>query len=430
MKELPLNQILQGDALSVLKGFPDDCIDCCITSPPYYALRQYGTNPLIFGGSKECNHEFNIKEIKDPMDRGGNGDHDREGGLSGTKIDYENYRIGYCKKCNAWQGQMGLEPTPQEYINHIVEIVNECMRVLKPTGVMFLNLGDSYGSHRSGKDADLDKDNEDRVNSMVIRNAPLKAVKSKWFKEKQKLLIPHRIAIALQELGFWIRDDITWAKKILIYPDKESIGSTMPFPCKDKLLPATEYIFQITKSPKYYFDLSQVKTRIKQSTIERASKPISSTYTNQLENNPYVSQKGMDAYYKRLNNGFVSIDEERRIKIREDITQNKKSFDNLIEANPTNAIMFKRMNQHSKKEIQEHFASFPLSLAEFFIKIGVPLNGVVLDPFIGSGTVGIAALQNGRRFIGIELSEKFINLANRRLKPYLEQKRIGEENEM
>ena len=247
-------KVFNMDVREGLKRLPDESIDCVITSPPYYGLRNYDIPPQIWG-LKDCQHDFKIKEIRDPMDRGGNGDHDREGGLSGTKIDYKNFKGGYCKKCNAWLGNLGLEPTPQEYINKIVNVVTECMRVLKKEGVMFLNLGDSYATHRYGKDAEVNISNEEKLKVLVTRNSPRKGLKSNWFQEKQKLLIPHRIAIALQEKGFIIRDDICWVKKLVIYPNKESVGSTMPFPVKDRLLSATEYIFQITKSSRYYFKL-------------------------------------------------------------------------------------------------------------------------------------------------------------------------------
>jgi len=201
------NKILQGDVLEELKKIPDESVDCIVTSPPYFGLRNYSVDK-----------------------------------------------------------QIGLENHPQEYINKIVEVVCECMRILKSSGVMFLNIGDSYGRHRDAKSTQLFSGTEEKISGLTQRNAG----KDGWFRNKQKLLIPHRIAIAIQDKGFIIRDDIVWVKKLNIFPEKISVGSTMPFPVKDKLLPATEYIFQIVKSDKYFFDLEGVKTEIKNSTIERA----------------------------------------------------------------------------------------------------------------------------------------------------------------
>ncbi len=296
------------------------------------------------------------------------------------------------------------------------------MRVLKDDGVMFLNIGDSYATHRSGKDAEINISNKERLKVLVTRNAPKKDVKSNWFQEKQKLLIPHRIAIALQEKGFIIRDDICWVKKLVIYPNKESVGSTMPFPVKDRFLSATEYIFQITKSPRYYFNLKSVKTPIKNSTIERAKRGISSTYKNDLEGNPYPHHKGMEDYYNKLSKDYIDDnDGARRTRTKINLSV-KKGYANgsvkgidVEDANPTNAIMFKRMNQYSKKCQQQHFASFPTSLAEFFIKVSTKEGDIVLDPFAGSGTTLLVAKHLGRKYIGIELSKKYVALINKRM---------------
>lgn len=391
------NKVLNGDVLQELRNIPDESIDCIVTSPPYFGLRNYNIPPQIWGGRSDCMHKFNISKIKDPMDRNGNGDHDKNG-LHWNKIDYKEFEVGYCELCGAWKGNLGLESHPQEYINHLVEIVCECMRVLKKSGVMFLNIGDSYGSHRDAKSSQFKKVSKDKLDSLIVKNQG----NDKWFRNKQKLLIPHRMAIAIQDRGFIIRDDICWVKKLNVFLDRKSIGCTMPFPVKDKLLPATEYIFQIVKSEKYFFNLEDVKTEIKNSTMERAKRPLSSTYSNDVKGNPYVKHNGMNKSAE---------------KWADDKLKNKK-------ANPTNAIMFRRMNQYSKKEIQQHFASYPISLSDYFINIGCPENGIVLDPFMGSGTTGISALKQNKQFIGIELNPEYIKIAYKRLKPYLTQKKL------
>jgi DNA modification methylase len=401
---LETNKIYQGDALEVLKTFPDNSIDMCLTSPPYYGLRNYGI-----------------------------------------------------------EGQIGLEKHPQDYINNLLIIFREVMRVLKPTGVFFLNLGDSYATHRSGKDSEINFSNEDRLNSLIQRNAPNKENKSNWNQEKQKLLIPHRIAIALQEEGFIVRDDICWIKKMVMYPDKKSFGSTMPFPVKDKLLPATEYVFQIVKSKKYYFKLEDVKTDIKNSTIERARRPISSTYTNDIKGNPYTKHEGIlkannkwanqELNYNEAKEKYIDDnDSARRTRTKLNLCVGKKGYNNwnvkidkntgyigpndseycignvrsinVIKANPTNAVMFRKMNQNSKKIPQKHFASYPLTLADFFISLGCPEDGIVLDPFMGSGTTSLSALKQNKKFIGIELNPEYIKIAEARIKPYLEQTKL------
>ena len=139
---LEINKVYCMDVLDGLKQLKDNSIDCIITSPPYYGLRKYSNN------SKN----------------------------------------------------IGNEQHPQEYINKIVEITTECMRVLKNDGVMFLNIGDSYGSHRDSKSSQFNKVSKEKINSLIVKNAG----NDRWYKNKQKLLIPHRIAIALQEKRFII----------------------------------------------------------------------------------------------------------------------------------------------------------------------------------------------------------------------------------
>jgi len=164
------NKIICGDCLEELKKIPDNSVDCIITSPPYWSCRSYLPSN-------------NINKAK----------------------------------------EIGLEEDPQEYVEKIVKVSEECIRVLKETGVFFLNIGDVFNSSSYKKG-------------------------NNKLKPKSRLLLPFRIAVALQDKGIIIRDVIIWAKKITKYPEKTSIGTTMPFPVKDRLLPAYEYVFQIVKT--------------------------------------------------------------------------------------------------------------------------------------------------------------------------------------
>ncbi|MHA2011206.1 MAG: DNA-methyltransferase [Candidatus Helarchaeota archaeon] len=346
---LEINKIYCTDCLEGLRKLDDNSVDCIITSPPYWGLRRYT-----------------------------------------DKLDIE----------------IGNEEHPQEYINKIVKVCIECMRVLKPTGNFFLNLGDSYGTHRNVKDAEINISNEKKLRSLVARNAPRKSLRSNWFQEKQKLLIPHRIAIALQDLGFIVRDDNVWVKKLTIYSEEKrgSIGSTLPFPVKDRLLSSTEYIFHIVKSKKYYFNLKNVKLPIKKSSVERAKR----SFSRYLDENPYTNHKGLKEYYEKISRieigGGVVLGENWNV-----------GRINVEEVLPTNAIMFKRRNQFLKKGFQEHFATFPETLVKFFIEIGCPVDGLVLDPFAGVGTTLVVAKYSGRNYIGFEISKKFVDIINSRL---------------
>jgi DNA modification methylase len=338
------NKIICGDCLEALKEIPDNSIDCIITSPPYWSCRSYLPE-------NDKNKKFEI----------------------------------------------GLEDHPQEYINKIVEVSLECIRVLKKTGVFFLNLGDVFytSTHQGGVDR-LNKEFNKIYNHRVYIRGKYK---DSWLQQKGRLLLPFRIAIALQEKGIIIRDVIIWAKKITKYPERTSIGTTMPFPVRDRLLPAFEYIFQIVKSKKYYFDLSQIKTQIKQSSLLRYKNPIVETYS---ENNPHKkTMAGLEKFRKKYSVAYDGKDWNVKLK------------NELKEANPTNVLMFKVENQHSVPS--GHYAKFPTSLAEFFILAGCPKDGIVLDPFCGSGTTCVAAKRLGRNYIGIDISKEYCEIAEKRL---------------
>ena len=387
------NKIICGNALTELKKIPSNIIDMTLTSPPYWATRDYGVSTeTIWNGNKNCQHEFKLIEKKDPMDRGGSGNHDK-GGIASfweKRIRQE----GYCQKCGAWKGQLGLEDHPQDYINHIVEICCECMRVLKKSGVFFLNLGDVFytSTHQGGYDR-LNKESNKILNHrMNVRGK----YKSNWLQQKQRLLLPQRIAIALQDKGFLIRDTIIWVKKLTRYPKKTSIGTTMPFPVKDRLLPAFEYIFQIVKSPKYYFNLEPLKTKLKMASIQRFQYPIVESYS---DDNPHkINMIGIEKFRKKFEIGKIWS------------VQLKKE---ILKANPTNVIMFKVENQNTVPK--GHYAKFPLSLPEFFILAGCPPSGIVLDPFVGSGTTAVVAKRFKRNFIGIDIKPEYCEMARERL---------------
>jgi len=159
----------------------------------------------------------------------------------------------------------------------------------------------------------------------------------------------------------------------------------------------------------------------------KGQRPISTTYTNEIEGNPYNTHNGMKKANERWAIQDLKGDNFSKINTRKDKNvgnMERPQKVDVVKANPTNAIMFKRMNQHSKQAPQQHFASYPIALTDFFCSIGCPEKGIVLDPFLGSGTTGISALKQGKSFLGIELNEKYISIAKNRLKKYLEQTKI------
>jgi DNA modification methylase len=283
------NTILQGDALEQLKGIKSETVDCVITSPPYWGLRDYGV-----------------------------------------------------------EGQLGLEQTPEEYVANLVKVVREVKRVLKQDGVMFLNLGDSY----AGKQVNL--------------------------KPKNLVGIPWRVAFALQANGWYLRQDIIWHKP-----------NPMPESVRDRCTKSHEYIFMITKSARYYFDSDAIKEPAnydgRKDTVMKGSAKYQNGYFPTDVNTQSIALKGHERWKENADG----------VKVR-----NKRSVWTI----PTKPFK------------EAHFAVFPEKLVEPMVKAGCPKGGLVLDPFIGSGTTAVVAKRLGRNYIGIELNPEYIKIAKKRLR--------------
>ena len=295
--------IICGDALTELRKLPDESVNMCCTSPPYWGLRDYGV-----------------------------------------------------------PGQLGLERTPEEY----VEVFREVRRVLRKDGTLWLNLGDSY---TSGGRPDRDHSLVSKSSGLTNRSAGMnRADTPPGLKPKDLVGIPWRVAFALQADGWWLRQDIIWAKP-----------NPMPESVRDRCTKAHEYIFMLTKSARYWYDAEEVKE-------ER---------TTEHEGHQFGGNK-----YNQVN---------VRIKHSPGSHYESSGQRNLRDVW---SITTKPM---PKVFGQEHFATFPPEIPELCIKAGCPKGGKVLDPFFGAGTTGLVALRLGREFIGIELNEKYCEMARKRI---------------
>ena len=226
-----INTILQGDSLAVLKTLPDGLIDCVVTSPPYWGLRDYGTAEWE-NGSPDCDHRQYAypKERQTPGGRGGS--------MPKTEIVFKEQ----CGKCGAIRtdDQLGLEPTIEEYISKMTTVFREVRRVLKDTGVMFLNMGDGYNS------ANTHSGSADKVAWTVRLGQP--AGTTKELKQKDMLGQPWRLAFALQADGWYLRSDIIWHKP-----------NPMPESCTDRPTKSHEYVFLMSKRAQYFYDADAIK---------------------------------------------------------------------------------------------------------------------------------------------------------------------------
>lgn len=298
------NKIYHGNTLDILKTFDDNSIDCCITSPPYWALRDY-------------------------------------------EVD----------------SQLGHEPTPDEYVNNITSVFNEVKRVLKKEGTLWLNIGDTYcgTGHKNNK---VDKKYpKGRTGQSIAINNKIDGLKS-----KDLVGIPWKVAFALQQSGWYLRSDIIWQKP-----------NVMPESVKDRPTKQHEYIFLLSKSPKYYYDY--------QSILEPLSEDSSDRYK-------YSFGGKKNIHLKNTDNPRAVVGERKITKGR-----NKRTV----------------WTVNTKPFKGQHFAVYPEQLIVPCVLAGCPKGGIVLDPFFGSGTTGIVALKNERNYIGIELNEEYIKIQNDRL---------------
>jgi DNA modification methylase len=323
-------QILQGDALAVLKTMPDCSVQCCVTSPPYWGLRDYGCD-----------------------------------------------------------GQIGLERTPEEYVARIVEVFREVRRVLRDDGTVWLNIGDSYCGGNTGNQSNVGQRYGDgkESNGHVFRRDGAFAA-SIGLKPKDLVGIPWRLAFALQSDGWWLRQDIIWHKP-----------NPMPESVTDRCTKAHEYIFLMTKSAKYYYDAEAIKEPIKDSSIARLTQDV-------------ASQEGSDRVPGKTNGKMKAV----RFGGNKLCPDTRLQSGNEWNPAPEGTVANKRSvwTVPTASFSEAHFATFPPDLIKPCIMAGSKPGDTILDPFGGSGTTGMVALELGRKAMLIELNSEYVKLAERR----------------
>lgn len=256
-------RILAGHFLDVAKQIPDESVQCVVTSPPYYGLRAYGTEPQIWMPSDQsmvafcinAGHDWQpIKQYKDSWRRGesASAHHSARTPTQRNRTPQELHDgrwtcTEYCLNCNAWRGELGQEPSPALYIAHLVQIFAEVWRALRPDGTLWVNLGDAHYNYRPGKHDDARAQGYNRERNGSARDipsfTPKRGMKIDGFKEKDLMLIPWRFAIAMQEAGWYVRSEIIWHKP---NPLSESV--------EDRPTKNHEAILLFTKSESYYYD--------------------------------------------------------------------------------------------------------------------------------------------------------------------------------
>ena len=303
-------EIIHGDCLEVLAGLEAESVQCVVTSPPYWGLRDYGTD-----------------------------------------------------------GQLGLEKTPEEYVEKMVDVFREVRRVLREDGVVWLNLGDTYNSNSSNQQYGANGYHGGEA-GMARYNKQVKSLKP-----KDLCGVPWRVAFALQADGWWLRQDIIWAKP-----------NPMPESVTDRCTKAHEYLFLLTKSARYYWDAEAIKE-------DNAGEPP----WGDKAKFKYNDERGQGRH--GASSFMAGGTKQEFIEKYYTNGRNKRSVWTI----PTQAFP------------DAHFATYPEKLVEPCIAAGSKHDDIVLDPFAGSGTTGVVAQKMGRKFIGIELSGDYCAMAKKRI---------------
>ena len=343
-----------GDCRDVLKNLSDKSVNCCVTSPPYWGLRDYQTGTWE-GGDPNCPHMRTTKISKDTV-TGHKAMHE-QGNVVGDAI----YR-SKCPKCGAVRkdSQLGLEETPSQFVNNLVQVFREVRRVLRDDGTLWLNLGDSYYNYRA--DGKQVKQTVANTRQDFPESSPHRANRIEGLKQKDLIGIPWRVAFALQDDGWYLRQDIIWHKP-----------NPMPESVKDRCTKSHEYIFLFSKNKNYYYDNEAIKEK---ATDWGTRDRVNGKYHN--EGTGLQPHSGLEKSYE---------------------TKNKRSVWTVT----------------TKPYREAHFAVFPTELIEPCVKAGCPEDGTVLDPFGGSGTTGLVADRLGRNAQIIELNKDYIDIVNKRV---------------
>ena len=358
-------RILTGDVREQLKTLADDSVDCVVTSPPYWGLRDYGV-----------------------------------------------------------EGQLGMERTLGEHIAVMVEVFADVRRVLKPAGTLWLNYGDCYATHPNGKSAAAykadgsddrtfrdkpfstvgpiyisDQRNKDRrgnrstLNGAPPPDTPGRIAAGGYLKPKDLCMIPNRLAIALQDDGWWVRSEIIWSKP-----------NPMPESVTDRPAGTHEKVWLLTKSQRYHFDAEAIMEECSPNTHARVSQDVANQVGSERANGG-----------RKTNGNMKAVVRSPKITEAGSGNRNNQSFVDAA------CLLTLKRNARNVWEIptaafsEAHFATFPPALVERCLLAGCPKGGIVLDPFFGAGTTGLVADRLGLDCTGIELNPAYVAIARSRI---------------
>ena len=434
--------ILRGHVIEVLGTLPPDSVHCVVTSPPYWGLRTYGTEPQLWGARPGCDHQWQTGIV--PAGNGQVAHPMTAETLNSAEATRSPRSSTSCTLCGAWKGELGLEPTPEMYVDHLADVFDAVWRVLRPDGTLWLNLGDTYCTHPAG----LTGMKRWRASTLAVRDwtgaeqAGSIDKRPPGLKEKDLVGIPWAAAFELRRRGWFLREDIVWSKR-----------NPMPEPVRDRPTRAHEYIFLLTKSRRYFYDAEAVREPLQENSLRRLRHHLPN-----LIDNPAYRSKHPQGDFRR--------------------------FPMLRNTDPTGRNLRSVWQIATQPYAGAHFATFPETLPEICIRAGTSERGacancgtpwnhkvraegggighdwhpnkdlavgrgqgiaapgihdrtyrrvdlgfhkvcscptrrvvpcLVLDPFMGSGTTLAVARRLRRRSIGIDLNSEYAVLARERI---------------
>lgn len=473
----PTARLLYGqDVRDGLRALPGSSVHCVVTSPPYWGLRDYGTDPTVWGGDKSCAHEWVSSRYYTEKSAGKSSaaNFTQAGDENAARVKESRWREDdTCGICGAWRGHLGLEKTPSLYVGHLVDVFSEVARVLRPDGTLWLNLGDSYSGHHGNKQvADADAPSN---KPGFVENMRASSVGADGLKQKDLVLVPFRVALALQEAGWYLRSWAPWIKR-----------NCLPEAVTDRPSNALEvmYLFAHPKSRgRYFYDMEAVRKPLADANAQRTTEHWDTTEKYGVNNG---GNTGLDSLASRMRDGSVTGRNRRNTDwFFESIDAIRDGVDEVLpddDGIPLAHVVNPRPYQGA------HFAVMPPAIVEPCVAastsehgvcptcgapwrrdvergvredngvqngiapenraggtrmrdptggggnalaarpilgttwvqscscpVSPPVPATVLDPFSGSGTVGMVSLRVGRHYVGLDLNESYLSLAEARI---------------
>ena len=476
---IPPWTIIRADVMDALRSMPDESVHCVVTSPPYWSLRDYGVEPSVWPSLhpprtfpqidwSKCQHVWEPAGSREGFtsktrwqhSSNGRGEEQPQEKVLRDKILRENRpecwgqiaQGEFCVHCGAWRGALGLEPTPELFIEHTVQVFREVKRVLRGDGTLWLNIGDCYNAYNGNRGTDSQY--AGRRNEMEAKFPAGRGLMAPDLKQKDLVGIPWLVAFALRADGWYLRSDIIWHKR-----------NPMPESVHDRPTKSHEYIFLLTKNVRYFYDQAAIRERQSDGTHARfGDSPRSGKRKLAEPGSGVKNNSSMDAAMKEMilpdgrNKRTVwsvpvqPYSEAHFATYPEDLVEpcvragtSQHGVCRVCQA-PWARIEGERVpaegrgsgNKERKiagaaepagekwhgDRLNTHMGSsipWQPTVAEFWhptcehCPAEAIHEAIVLDPFAGSGTTGVVALKLGRRFLGIELSPKYAEMAERRI---------------